>query len=198
MLVPSAAASAETVVKASRFLSRIDPIADQEEVKTIVAGLREEHPGAVHVVWAYIWGKDRSVFGYSDDREPKGTAGRPVFEVLKGSGISNALLTVVRYFGGTKLGTGGLVRAYTDAAKAVLEQTETEERVDMRTMDISLDYGVFERIKLRLSELGGKLKDERFGEHVSLSLDIPAENEEEWIRDINDITSGRVHIEDSR
>ncbi|MBN2509926.1 MAG: YigZ family protein [Spirochaetales bacterium] len=197
MFVPKAPAEAEITVKASRFLSRIELLSSQEEVKNRVARLRVSHPGAAHVVWAYIWGRERSVFGYSDDREPKGTAGRPAFEVLKGSGLTNTLLTIVRYFGGTKLGTGGLVRAYTDAAKEVLACTVSVEDVAMKRMELTVDYSAYERIHKRLAEFGGKIHHEQFDADVCLQVDVPESEALGWRHDVMDITAGRATIQET-
>ena len=99
--------------KKSRFISLLYPVPDDHEVKKILKELRKEHPDSRHVVWSYVLGDAGTLYGLSDDGEPHGTAGRPVLEVLKGSGLTFAALFVIRYFGGIKLGTGGLVSAYT-------------------------------------------------------------------------------------
>ena len=129
-LVPLESRTLELFVKRSRFIAKAEKVSSPEEVKPLVRRRREEHPGCSHVVWAFVTGPPKSrTMGLSDDGEPKGTAGRPVLEVLKGSGITDTLVTVVRFFGGTKLGTGGLVRAYSDAARGVLENIPTEELI---------------------------------------------------------------------
>src|SRR5690554_2814069 len=115
MRIPISPASAEIEIKRSRFIAIVEPVTDTETMKTLISATRAQHPQANHVVHAAIMGEQGSQFSYSDDHEPKNTAGRPVLEILKGSDITNILLMVVRYFGGTLLGTGGLVKAYGNA-----------------------------------------------------------------------------------
>ena len=194
MIVPVGPDSAEISVKASRFIAQLHLIDNQNQVKEIISGLRQEHPGANHIVWAFILGSDRSIFGYSDDREPKGSAGRPVFEVLKGSGISNTLITVVRYFGGTRLGTGGLARAYSDSAKAVLEKIRTKENIEMATLSFMIEYSAFENIKHAIEEIGGSISQEDFGEKISLSVEVPQTEKANILKKLQDITSGQVEM----
>ena len=110
--------STELIVKKSRFIAIARKCNDPAEVKRIVDQTRAQYPDATHVVHAAVMG---SQFSYSDDHEPKNTAGRPALEVLKGSGITNIIVLIIRYFGGTLLGTGGLVKAYGDSTKMVLD-----------------------------------------------------------------------------
>ena len=194
MLVPTGHREAEITVKSSKFISQIHILASREEVKDIVSGLRGLHPGAAHVVWAFAWGRNGDVFGYSDDREPKGTAGRPVYEVLKGSGISNCLVTVVRYFGGTKLGTGGLVRAYTDAAKAVLDNAPVKEHIETAVVRLLVDYSVYERVKQIIGDMEGETAEEEFLERVSILVSIPSAEKDRFSKEIMDCTSGKAGI----
>ena len=105
------------IVKNSRFLAELFPVATQEGARTILAAQKSRWPDIRHVVHAFAIGPQANILGCSDDGEPAGTAGRPALEVLKGSGVTNVLLTIARWFGGTKLGTGGLVHAYGDAAR---------------------------------------------------------------------------------
>ena len=114
----------ETVVKGSRFLAEAIPCQKQEEARAILKAQKEKYSDATHVVHAFVLGKAGEVMGMSDDGEPGGTAGRPVLDVLKGSGATDIMLTVTRWFGGTLLGTGGLVKAYGGAAKELLSQCQ--------------------------------------------------------------------------
>jgi len=129
MLIPLKTVSVEIVIKKSRFIAIATPLDSPEQAKSHILQSRKEHPDASHVIHAYILGKRGDLFSMSDDREPRNTAGRPVLEVLKGSGITNILVIVIRYFGGTKLGTGGLVRAYSAAAKEALSCIPVEELI---------------------------------------------------------------------
>jgi len=116
-LTLAAPATSELVIKKSRFLGRVEAVSGREEAQAIVARLRAEHPGAAHVCWALLAGGQSAA---NDDGEPGGTAGRPMLEVLRRQELESVLATVVRYFGGVKLGAGGLVRAYTDAVAQAL------------------------------------------------------------------------------
>ena len=114
----------EIVIKHSRFIAEVFPVQTQSQARELLKEQKQKYFDSTHVVHAFVIGKNCEVLGMSDDGEPSGTAGRPVLDVLKGSGCTNIMLTVTRYFGGTLLGTGGLVKAYSDSAKAVLEITK--------------------------------------------------------------------------
>ena len=126
MRIPTARAEAEIEIKKSRFIAIAIPANSLEDVKKAVQQVRSEHPDATHVVHAAVIGKAGTIYSSSDDKEPKNTAGRPALEVVKGSGITDIAVCIVRYFGGTLLGTGGLVKAYGDSAKEVLKIVPTE------------------------------------------------------------------------
>ena len=133
-------AEAEIVVRKSRFIAIAIPISSLEQVKDIVKGVWKEHEGATHVVHAAVAGPSGTMYSCSDDREPKNTAGRPALEVLKGSGITDIVVCIVRYFGGTLLGTGGLVKAYGDSVKEVLKVVRCEQIVPRSTFSILTGY----------------------------------------------------------
>ncbi|MBR0458016.1 MAG: YigZ family protein [Victivallales bacterium] len=162
-------ATAELVIKRSRFIGELSSVASQEEARELLRTRREQWEGATHVVHAFVLGPSGAILGCSDDGEPPGTAGRPALEVLKGSHITNAMLTVTRYFGGVKLGTGGLVKAYSDTAKAVLELAQTEELVAMTTFRISCSYPLYERIKTILTTLHATIDSEAFSTQIELT-----------------------------
>ena len=127
----------ELVVKKSRFISIAKVCENPADVKRLVDETRAKYPDATHVVHAAVMGNQ---FSFSDDHEPKNTAGRPALEVLKGSGITNIIVLIVRYFGGTLLGTGGLVKAYGDSAKLVLDGIETEDLVEKTDFRVTIGY----------------------------------------------------------
>ena len=120
----------EIVIKHSRFIAEVFPVQTQTQARELLKEQKQKYFDSTHVVHAFVIGKNCEVLGMSDDGEPSGTAGRPVLDVLKGSGCTNIMLTVTRYFGGTLLGTGGLVKAYSDSAKAVLEITKFEPLIE--------------------------------------------------------------------
>lgn len=166
-------ASCEIEVKKSRFIAIACPLSDLSHIKEAVNHTRSQHPGANHVVHAAVLGPKGDLYSYSDDHEPKNTAGRPALEVLKGSGVTNILVLVVRYFGGTLLGTGGLVKAYADSVKEVLKIIKTEALIDKTTFHISMPYHLYEPIKKQLLEVQAAIDSEEFTVEVTLTGSLP-------------------------
>ncbi len=146
-------AQTELFFKNSRFLAEAFPVTTQSEAREKLKSLKELYSDANHVVHAFAVGKNAEVYGMSDDGEPSGTAGRPVLDVLKGKKCTNILVTVTRWFGGTLLGTGGLVKAYSESAKAVLALIETEELVERFPFSFSVSYDQYELAKRHLQTL---------------------------------------------
>jgi len=167
-------------------------LGNHDDVKKRVKDIREENPGCSHVVYAFFLNDDRSISGLSDDGEPHGTAGRPVYEVLKGSGITDILLTVTRYFGGTKLGTGGLVSAYGQSAKNVLEELKIIEKIYTVKIRLYLNYKIYENVKKILIESGAVNIEEEFSTDILLTADIPREFRPDIENKIKDISRGEV------
>lgn len=189
---PSSEKGAETEVKKSRFLGTVRRVRTPEEAREAVRKERDLHPEARHVVYAFLVGDSKSeTAGMSDDGEPKGTAGRPVFEVLKGSGVRNAVLTITRYFGGTKLGTGGLVKAYTECAQAVLRDLPTTRCVERRTFTLSVPYDHYESLRRILVSAEAEVLEEDFRETVSLRCSVPETEIPALERGIRDLTRGK-------
>jgi len=185
----------ETSAKNSRFISLMYSVQSQEEAKDRIKEGWEKYPDATHIVYAYRLGKTGDIFGMSDDGEPHGTAGRPVFEVLKGSGISNVILLVVRYFGGTKLGTGGLVKAYTRAAQEVLGLCKTEELTEKVRFFLTLPYPLHEPARKALIENGAGIEAEDFSTEVRLSGTLPQAAVPQTRRTLRDLSSGTLLLE---
>lgn len=194
MLIPDQPAEAEIEIKRSRFFSQTCHLADQNQVKSIIMAKKNMYHDASHIVWAYCLGKDGDIFGYNDDREPKSTAGRPTYEVLKGSGIVHILLTTVRYFGGTKLGTGGLVRAYTAAAKAVLEKTKVKTLIDELHFELKMNYQEYKVIKNILLEWSANIDSEIFLDSVVIKGKIPEKNRLNCNKKLQDYSRGKLQI----
>lgn len=168
-------ASAEIEIKKSRFLAEAFPVSSQEEARKILKEQKAKYSTASHVVHAFVIGKNASILGCSDDGEPSGTAGRPLLEVLKGTGITNWILTVTRWFGGTLLGTGGLVKAYTEAAKTVLLQLECAELVPVVDFTIKTDYKTHERIIRELEQFKTIVLTEDFDTAVTMHCRVQEE-----------------------
>ena len=179
----------ETVVKKSRFIAIARICNSIPEVKTLVDQTRALHPGANHVVHAAVIGNQ---FSFSDDREPKNTAGRPAFEVLKGSGISNICVLIVRYFGGTLLGTGGLVKAYGDAVKAVLDGIVTEEYVEKTDFSLTVPYDLYETVKRVLTSVNAAVTKEDFASEITISGQVPLSSSENLQSSLSEISNGKI------
>ena len=162
----------ELFFKNSRFLAECFPVSSQAEAREKLKSLKELYSDANHVVHAFAVGKNAEVYGMSDDGEPSGTAGRPVLDVLKGKQCTNILVTITRWFGGTLLGTGGLVKAYSESAKAVLEKIATEELIERIAFSFSIDYGNYELAKRYLDSLSTCEITEDFGEKISIAGQI--------------------------
>lgn len=182
----------EIVVKKSRFIAIARTCTSPDQVKRLVDETRMKYEGATHVVHGAVMG---SQFSFSDDHEPKNTAGRPVFEVVKGSGITNIIVLVVRYFGGTLLGTGGLVKAYGDSAKAVLDGIETEELVQKTRFSMEIGYELYESMKRLLASLDAVVDKEDFGTAIVLGGSVPADALDKLRACVADTTNGRCKVE---
>ncbi|MBQ4480768.1 MAG: YigZ family protein [Victivallales bacterium] len=183
------------VVKNSRFYAELLGAESSEAARTLLGTQRTKYPDASHVIHAMVVGPTGGVLGCSDDGEPAGTAGRPVLEVLKGSGITNVLLTVTRWFGGTKLGTGGLVKAYGDAAKGVLATAVSREIIPMTHFAFTLPYPLIESGKRLLREFGFVIQAEDYlAGGDALEGEIPSEHAEALTRRLADISRGQIDL----
>ena len=179
----------------SRFITTLAPVFTVEEAKSFLQSIRNEMPDATHHVYAYIVGFGSSITeGMSDDGEPSGTSGPPTLAVLRGAGIGDAIVVITRYFGGTKLGTGGLVTAYSSATKEVLQQAPTEMKVHRIEASLTTSYHHFERIKKLILELEGIIDDEAFATNVALTFRLPKEHLESLRTQVQDMTAGSVEI----
>ncbi|MFP4566518.1 MAG: IMPACT family protein [Spirochaetaceae bacterium] len=196
MYTPTGSHSVERRIRNSRFIARAEPLADPGSVKARVEALRAANPGCAHVVHAFSVGAEHNrIFGMSDDGEPHGTAGRPIIDVLKGSNVTNCLITVVRYFGGTKLGTGGLVRAYAGVAKEVLGGTAVETLVAKRRFSVAVPYELYEPVKRILLDAAADIEAEEFTETVRLEGRLPVGAAGGCAAAVRDATSGAVSLD---
>ena len=172
MLILKTPTCAEFTVKNSRFVAEAVPVGSPEVARAFWHAQKERYDNGGHIVYAFITGPQGNVMGCSDDGEPSGTAGRPMLAVLKGSGLTNVIVTAARWFGGTKLGTGGLVRAYSDCARLALENAQTCELVPMTKLGVVVPYAFFEQTKRLLEERNFALSSENFAEAVTLQGEI--------------------------
>lgn len=157
-------------IRKSRFIACVEPIADRASAQLRVAELRAEHPDSTHVCWALLAGGHSAAV---DDGEPSGTAGRPMLEVLRHQQLDGVLATVVRYYGGIKLGAGGLVRAYTDAVAQALLQAEKITHIPTVLVQCELPYAHESTARHLLAQIGAELLEVRHGTAVHLSLRLP-------------------------
>ena len=172
-VVPAREARAEMRVVNSRFIATAAPAFTVDEARAFVERVKREFGDATHNVPAYLVGHGATVVAHcSDDGEPAGTAGRPALAVLRGSGLGDVAVVVTRYFGGTKLGTGGLVRAYGDAVREVLAVLPRAARVPTHTVEIVTPYSLFERLRRLVGAHGGRILDEDFAAQVSVSAQV--------------------------
>lgn len=193
MKVPLKPASAEIEVKKSRFIAFAHPITDTRDIRRLVLETRKEHPQANHVVHAAVIGPDGNQFSISDDREPKNTAGRPALEVLKGSSITNIAVLIVRYFGGTLLGTGGLVKAYQDAVRSVLDVLKTEELVEKSNFTLTLSYDVYDQFMI-LCKAFDIASSEEFGTDIIVRGRIESSRTHEFSTSVTELTRGKSSV----
>ena len=168
-LIPAQTLRTEIVIRKSRFITTVDHAATVTQARAVIAGVRAEMPGANHHVYGFRVGYGKTVTeGMSDAGEPSGTAGPPTLAVLRGCGIGDIALVTTRYFGGTKLGTGGLVRAYTESAQTALAQLQSELKVERRRVGIELPYSLYDIVKLMIEAHNGVVEDEVFDGVVML------------------------------
>ncbi len=188
-------ARAELEIKKSRFLAEVFPVFSQAEARSLLKQQKERYEDATHVVHGFVLGPAAEVLGMSDDGEPAGTAGRPVLDVLKGRNCTNILLTVTRWFGGTLLGTGGLVKAYGDSAKAVLNVARFHELVIRRPFSFALDYDQYQLVKRYVQAPEFTNLAEDFGAQVILSGFVESAAASGLALFVKDLTKGAVVVE---
>jgi uncharacterized YigZ family protein len=175
-LIPAEDARIEMRVVNSRFIATAGPALTVEAAKCFIDRIKEEFADATHNVPAYLVGHGATVTAHcSDDGEPSGTAGPPALAVLHGSGLGDIVVVVTRYFGGTKLGTGGLVRAYSDAVRQVLAVLPRAQKVATHTVRFTVTYSHFERTQLLVAEHQGRILEQDFAAEVTLTVQLPQE-----------------------
>jgi uncharacterized YigZ family protein len=177
MYCVNAGQTVEETLKKSRFIGVVSPCADEQEALLIIKGLHEAHPDASHIVFAYrILTPEGLVCRFFDAGEPSGTAGKPVFQHLQGKDLVNVMVAVIRYFGGVKLGAGGLTRAYSNVAKKAIDATEIIEYVVFVRVKLTLDYNQLQQFEYQLNKLNGRIVDQQFSGQVALLAELPADN----------------------
>ncbi|MEN3275819.1 MAG: hypothetical protein V7631_1609 [Massilia sp.] len=179
----------ELLIKKSRFIACVQPMADRAGAQQVVASLRAQHPTAAHVCWALLAGGQSAAV---DDGEPSGTAGRPMLDVLRHQDLEGVLATVVRYFGGVKLGAGGLVRAYTDSVAQALLQAEKVAIVRHASLRCHAPYAQEGMIRRELDAAGATLLDVVHGDDVVFAFTLPEHAAPAFVARLNEAGHGRI------
>ena len=188
-------ASAEIVEKKSRFIADVFPVTTEEEALSVLEKVKKQYWDARHHCWAYVIGREQVQERCSDDGEPSGTAGKPILEVIRGQELHDVLIVVTRYFGGTLLGTGGLVRAYTLAAQEGLALSNIITKIDGVKLQIETDYTGLGKIQYLLGQRGIPVFESEYTEKVQLTVLIPVEEEKKLTSEIIEATNGQAVVE---
>lgn len=199
--------TAEIVEKKSRFIANVFYVENENEADARLNEIRKKYYDAKHNCYAYILGKNGENMKSSDDGEPQGTAGHPMLDILKGEGITNCIAIVTRYFGGTLLGTGGLVRAYSESLKAAIKNAKFSNIYDGFEVDFSVNYDDFGKVENIVQNINQDVTgdnfnpiislDKNFKENVKLKYLIDKSEFNKFKQNINNLTKGKVILEDN-
>lgn len=194
--IPANRARVEETILRSRFIATAAPTTTTGEARDFIAEIRAEFPDATHNCYAYVVGPPGATgqIGMSDDGEPSGTAGRPMLAVLLGSGVGDIAVVVTRYFGGMKLGTGGLVRAYSGAVKAVLAVLPVTEKVLLRTVLASGPYRWVTPVARLLPAFAARIADQQFGADVTWQIAVPEEHATALAKALVELSHGEIEV----
>ena len=194
--VPLTEIRREHVVVNSRFIATLAPAFSIDEARAFMARIKKEFSDATHNVPVYIIGGGNTVTEYfSDDGEPAGTSGKPALAVLRGSGLGDATLVITRYFGGTLLGTGGLVKAYTESAQLVVNAVGRGQRVRVHVVMLAIPYNLLERIRLLAARHRGGILGEDFAGDITLTVQIPLSDFEAFQFGLRELSAGKLQAE---
>nr|WP_297572962.1 YigZ family protein [uncultured Peptostreptococcus sp.] len=188
--------SDEVTIEKSLFIGYAKPVETEEEARSFIDEIRAKHKDATHNVWAYVIGQNMNIQRYSDDREPQGTAGIPTLEVIKKEGLCNVVVVATRYFGGIKLGAGGLVRAYTKTAKIGLEAGQIVEKMPFVEVSVGLDYTLLGKAQNELANRDYHVKDIEYRDSVNIIINCDQERVEDLKALFTELTSGQAEIEE--
>ena len=190
--VPASTTKAEIKVKGSKFIAGIFPIKSKNEAEAVYKDIKKKYYDATHNCFAYRI--DSNIYRYSDDGEPNGTAGKPILQMIDNKELCEALCVVTRYFGGTKLGTGGLIRAYSDAAKEALDKTKISKKIRRRQLFLTFSYDLENSIRKLLSAFNGKLEESLYSEQIKMNVKIPESKVDLFKKEIIDISNNTIKI----
>ena len=185
--------TAEYEDKKSRFLSHVRSVESEHDAKAFIEEIRKKYPDATHHVYAYIL-REGNILRWSDDGEPGGTSGQPTLSVLQGAGLTDVCCVTARYFGGTLLGSGGLVRAYSSAARMAVAEAGTARMTPWRKGTFACSYAQFERLRRLLEDRGARVEETSFGADVEIIFSAP-ENQCEAVGDaVRNATAGELQV----
>lgn len=190
----------EEIIKRSRFITTISHASSAEEANAFIVSIKKEFPDASHNCWAYVAGPpaDSARVGMSDDGEPHGTAGKPMLNVLLHSDIGEIVAVVTRYFGGTKLGPGGLVKAYSASVKNALESLALTEKRNIISLTLHFDYSHINALKLIAQSNDAEIIEETYETDVCMIIEVPENKQHDFTQTITDLTSGLIRISQTK
>ena len=184
----------EIVEKKSRFISHIAPVTTEEEAVSFVNSIKKKHYDARHNCFAYIIGRKGDIKRFSDDGEPSGTAGRPILDILEREGIYNAVIVVTRYFGGTLLGTGGLVRAYQASSQEGLRNSSVAEKLAGEVLAFSADYGLLGKLQYYFNKEGINILKEEYGVNIDYEIIAGEGAKAKILADLSEMSEGALEV----
>ena len=195
-LIPAAPVTISEEIKKSRFITLLAHTNGVNEAKDFIQQVKQQHPTARHHCWAFVAGTptDSQQLGFSDDGEPSGTAGKPILAQLMGSGIGEITAVVVRYYGGIKLGTGGLVRAYGSGVQQALKQIEVKYKVPQVEYTLQCDYGQLAIVETLLQQVEGQIIGSEYAQFVTLHLSLPATQASQVGDKLRDLSRGTLQL----
>lgn len=188
-------ASAEQIIEKSRFITYVKPVSSKEEADAFIAEIKKKHKDATHNVPAMVIGDKFQIQWASDDGEPQGTSGAPIVQMLVQEGVTNVAIVVTRYFGGIKLGTGGLVRAYTSSAKLGLEAAKVIEIFEKKVLTYQVDYGIFNKLSNFTFEQNVSIENVVYTDIVKFDLVVEPEETDLVKNAVTGISNGREILE---
>ncbi|MCX4028457.1 YigZ family protein [Endozoicomonas sp. SM1973] len=194
--IPAESIAVEHEVKRSRFIALVERIQDRQQALAAIEQIKIRYPDARHHCWAYVAGPPEGAtsIAFNDDGEPQGTAGKPILNVVQHHKVGEVLVVVVRYFGGVKLGAGGLVRAYSGVTQAALEKLPTILKVPCITATVSCQYSFEPILKSLLPEYQGTIIDCQYTDHVEMAIQLPLENKQLMTAAITNKSKGQAKI----
>ncbi|MBO6263887.1 MAG: YigZ family protein [Clostridia bacterium] len=188
-------AEKQIIIERSRFIGKVFTVKTEDEAREYINSVKKEHPFATHNCYAYV-AERGAIARFSDDGEPQGTAGMPMLEVLKNRGLSDTLVVITRYFGGIKLGAGGLVRAYSSTAAAALDEAGVEELRPSNVIKVVVAYDKYSAFLKFCEKRTIITTDTAYGENVEITVAVPTEDAAEFKEKLTDFMAGKVEIID--